>query len=485
MKALICVQAFPPLLKQAGGVAKDYFALCRALIDGLGWTVTLMSPVDITKSGEPEIDRWLASGNLRHISAAAVECKNSEGAATILDTPAPHNMRQLFREASNGHYDVFFVDDALVRMALIMLMRGYGIPSIATTHSHVPSHPLYERLDVKLNWYAHMASCHVATVHASVTKVYAEMLMQLYRAPTNAIWPPVLWSDVFRRDPSEFADRAARERARWLTFFDFTPKAILLFAGRWSVEKRIHLLFDAVPEDCALVIVGDSDADYATFVEDNRRRNILPLRGMLQAEDLRTAYAASDLFVSASTCETLGNVVIEAWSAGTPVAIQPVGGHLEFVKDNENSYFVDFDDSKAARQRLSDIINAGAAQSVQPALGEMGHKLRNMSFAEEVRESLIQPALDISATWKARTGLFWVWEVFVRVLCVLGWLFCCFGAFLFSRTVITFSRDPAFTYLEPGSATESSGGKATVDLASQSTHASDQLLSGHSTPAEP
>ena len=33
--------------------------------------------------------------------------------------------------------------------------------------------------------------------------------------------------------------------------------------------------------------------------------------GMLGAEDLRIAYAASDLYVSASTCETLGNTVVE------------------------------------------------------------------------------------------------------------------------------------------------------------------------------
>lgn len=50
-RALVCAQAFPPLLKQAGGVAKDYLALCRALIDGLGWHVTLFSPVNIRDSG--------------------------------------------------------------------------------------------------------------------------------------------------------------------------------------------------------------------------------------------------------------------------------------------------------------------------------------------------------------------------------------------------------------------------------------------------
>ena len=76
--ALICAQAFPPLLKQArvwsaassrhalaswkvipceaGGVAKDYLALCRALIDGLGWEVTLLSPVSIGESGEADVE---------------------------------------------------------------------------------------------------------------------------------------------------------------------------------------------------------------------------------------------------------------------------------------------------------------------------------------------------------------------------------------------------------------------------------------------
>ena len=42
-------------LCQAGGVAKDYLALCRALIDGLGWEVTLFSPVNIRESGEEDV----------------------------------------------------------------------------------------------------------------------------------------------------------------------------------------------------------------------------------------------------------------------------------------------------------------------------------------------------------------------------------------------------------------------------------------------
>ena len=83
--------------------------------------------------------------------------------------------------------------------------------------------------------------------------------------------------------------------------------------------------------------------------KESGRNNVLPLRKMLNARELRLAYAASDLFVTASNFETLGFTVIESWCSGTPVAIQPAQGHLEFVKDGVNSWFVDYDDAAEAK----------------------------------------------------------------------------------------------------------------------------------------
>lgn len=115
------------------------------------------------------------------------------------------------------------------------------------------------------------------------------------------------------------------------------PTAILLFAGRWSDEKRIHLLLDVVPDGAALVIVGDGTSDYAREIAEAgppaNRPHVLPLRKMLNGGELRLAYAAADLFCSASNFETLGNTLIEAWCSGTPCAVQPEQGHKEFVRD--------------------------------------------------------------------------------------------------------------------------------------------------------
>lgn len=119
-------------------------------------------------------------------------------------------------------------------------------------------------------------------------------------------------------------------------------------------------------------------------------------QGMLGAQELRIAYAASDLFVSASTCETLGNTVVEAFGLEmhvTRMVAVTYGGmelwypscdsagrrsfgvcqgpdrivilrqlaHALFHQDNENSYLVDFDDSNLAREHLASIVAGGEA----------------------------------------------------------------------------------------------------------------------------
>jgi len=323
-KALLVVQAFPPLLKNAGGVAKRYLTLCRALIDGLGWSVTLLTPVDVTVSGEPDVDRWLAQGSLTHLPARGVRLQSVDGVLVILDLfsfiNTGHILKTLFVQ---GGFDAVFADDVPWRGVLLLLARAAGVPTIVTSHTDATHLKSYKQASsLRMVWWIHMWSAYLATTHASVSKVFGDQMAKSYHVPVNGIWPPILWSKDFRAPPEEFADRAAAQRAAWLAAlaeqgFVGTPRAILLFAGRWSPEKRIHLLLDAVPDGCALVIVGDGTAEYAVSIAaagpSAGRVQVLPQRKMLNACELRTAYAAADVFLSASNFETLGNTVIESW----------------------------------------------------------------------------------------------------------------------------------------------------------------------------
>jgi glycosyltransferase involved in cell wall biosynthesis len=421
MRALVCVQFFPPLCKIGGGVSKRYKALCKALIDGLGWEILLCTPVAVAEAHDPDIERWLISGALRHIKVHAFTQSSGDGKITYLDLFGLYNAIRISCAVCFGGCDICITEDIPFRFHLFLLTRSVGLPSVTTSHTDATHLSSYQsNLVMRLGWAVHMASAHVVTVHASVSRVYAELMRTRYGIPVQAIWPPILWDDAFQRPVQDFTERAAAERGRWVRLLGFEPTSILLSAGRWSAEKRLHLLIEAVPEGCALVVVGDSTSPYADEIEATERGNVLALRKMLNAEELRTAYAACDMLISASNFETLGNVVIEAWCAGVPVAVQPEQGHLEYVEDNFNSYFVDFDRSAEAKQRLQAILTAGPRSAIAAELDRVGERFRTLDFPRELNSALLEPALKEASEW-SRRGPSCILELLTRLFFFFVW----------------------------------------------------------------
>lgn len=464
-KALVVVNCFPPLIKNAGGVSKRYFTLCRALIDGLGWQVTLLTPVDIRKSHEPDIKRWLDEDNLIHLPARGVRITSAtDGVAVFLDLFSFINTGFFINELSSVKYDCMFMDDVPWRVMGLLLCRAYGVPTVVSSHTDVTHMKSYKGV-VKLVWWTHMKATHLASVHATVSNVFGKQMAKKYRIPFTGLWPPILWSNDFKEDISVWAGRAAEKRQDWMQKLKdqgCTPKYIMMFAGRWSAEKRIDLLYDVIPKDCALVIVGDGTSEFADDVANAGpaagRPNVLPLRKMLNAKELRTSYAAADLFLSASAFETLGNTVIEAWCSGTPVAVQPAQGHLEFVKDEVNSWFVDYDKPDEALAKLTKItsLKLGAANiaTTLPECIQMSNDLRTTNFAERFHENCIAPAIADGAKRKLR-GCCCICELLKRIFAVLFFIILWIILRIFNRMVYILSSNPQMEVLgRLGGATE-------------------------------
>ena len=402
MRALLVCQAFPPLLKNAGGVSKRYLTLCAALIDELGWKVTLVTPVNVLRSGDRDVERWLREGSLVHIPARGVRANTADGIGVFLDLFSWVNsfwlLHCLFQHAG---YDVCIADDVPWRFQLQLLMRCFNVPTIVTSHTDATRLQSSKAATFRFVWRVHMWSARLAEVHASVSKVFAKILHERENTPVNAIWPPILWSTEFRAERGAYANEAAALRGEWVGEVErkdgFTPIAVFMFAGRWANEKRIHLLIDAVPAGCALVIVGDGTSVYADEIAATEKKGVLPRRAMLNAHQLRVAYQACDVFVSASDFETLGNTVVESLCSGTPVAVQPAQGHLEHIVDGENSYFVDFDDAEGARRKLARIVGSGGDggegmghpqgfPGALPSFLDTGRRFRESDFAKECVE---------------------------------------------------------------------------------------------------
>ena len=129
-------------------------------------------------------------------------------------------------------------------------------------------------------------------------------------------------------------------------------KYIAIYAGRLSKEKRIELLFDAVPDEVTLVIVGDGPEKQNITDLILRHKNVKIIPEMVSQSTLRKYYKASDLHISASDGETYGMTVREALYCRTPVVVQNEGGFVEQVRQDVDGYLVDFADQYKAKSSI-------------------------------------------------------------------------------------------------------------------------------------
>ncbi|WVQ97294.1 hypothetical protein IAU59_004405 [Kwoniella sp. CBS 9459] len=113
-------------------------------------------------------------------------------------------------------------------------------------------------------------------------------------------------------------------------------RAVILYVGRISWEKNLHLLLSAyshiVSSNCRipkLVFVGDGPAR-ADLEERCKKENWdAVFMGHKQGEELARCYASGDIFAFPSFTETFGQVVLEALASGLPV----VGLDAEGTRD--------------------------------------------------------------------------------------------------------------------------------------------------------
>ena len=94
---------------------------------------------------------------------------------------------------------------------------------------------------------------------------------------------------------------------------------LLLYVGRLSHEKdigKLRSVLDEVP-GVRLALVGDGPA--RRDLEEEFAGTPTVFTGVLQGDELASAFASADAFVFPSTTETLGMAMIEALASGLPV----------------------------------------------------------------------------------------------------------------------------------------------------------------------
>lgn len=155
----------------------------------------------------------------------------------------------------------------------------------------------------------------------------------------------------------------------------------ILAMGRLHQNKGFDTLIRALPlvPGATLCVAGEGDERpilraLAREVGVADRVHLLGWR-----EDRGALLAACDLFVCPSRHEPLGNVVLEAWSAGRAVLAAAAQGPRELLNDGRDGVLVPVDDEAALGRAMSALL---ADPVRRAALGAAGRARFEAGFSE-------------------------------------------------------------------------------------------------------
>lgn len=147
----------------------------------------------------------------------------------------------------------------------------------------------------------------------------------------------------------------------------------LLYVGRLNVEKNLLFLIDRFREfkketkqKVVLMLVGEGE--YAAHADEWMQEDIFYL-GVKRGEELSSIYANSDIFISASTTETLGQTVMEAQASGLCAIVSDQGGVVESVQDGVSGYTLSIEQPELWVRKLRELIED---QSKRVTMGMAG-----------------------------------------------------------------------------------------------------------------
>jgi glycosyltransferase involved in cell wall biosynthesis len=245
-----------------------------------------------------------------------------------------------------------------VGLAALAISRILKLPINGTYHTAFPQYAQYltgDHMIEDLTWkymiwyYDQMDQIYVSSRASAEELTEKGIRMEKIRTMPRGI-------DVGAFHPS-------RKNGFYEKRFPIPEPVKLLYVGRVSKEKNLHLLVDAFRDliktdrNVHLVVVGDGP--YLAEMKQALKDAPCTFTGYLEGDTLATAYASADLFVFPSTTDTFGNVVLEAQASGLPVIVTDQGGPHENLLPGETGLVVPGDDQPALRDAIRTLCRDG------------------------------------------------------------------------------------------------------------------------------
>ena len=156
---------------------------------------------------------------------------------------------------------------------------------------------------------------------------------------------------------------------------------VVLALGRLHPNKAFDVLIRALPHLPGVRAVIAGEGPERPALEALAREQGVAGRVTFPGwrEDTAALLAGCDVLACPSRHEPLGNVVVEAWSAGRPVVAAAADGPRELIRPGEDGLLVPADDVEALATSLRLVLDNG---SFSARLGEAGRVRYLAEFAE-------------------------------------------------------------------------------------------------------
>jgi glycosyltransferase involved in cell wall biosynthesis len=165
-------------------------------------------------------------------------------------------------------------------------------------------------------------------------------------------------------------------------FGDPSGRRIVLGIGRLHPVKGFDVLIRAMARvpDAALWLAGDgplrADLEALAAAEGVADR----VRFLGWRHDQAALYAAADVVAMPSSYEPFGLVVLEAWSAGTPLVACAAQGPSWLIRDGEDGLLCPIGDADALAAQLRAVLDDAAAAA---ALADAARRRWKADFSED------------------------------------------------------------------------------------------------------
>lgn len=241
----------------------------------------------------------------------------------------------------------------------LRLAQNWGIPVVASFHTHFSSYLKYYHLGGIENilwkygrWFYRNCE-HIYVPSQSMVDV----LRNLGIEDGVRLWPRGVDMNVFSPQ---------KRSIEWRRRFGISDHEVLVsFVSRLVWEKGLGVFADVIERlsregiPHRSIIIGDGPARKS--LEERLPGTIFA--GFRRGEELSAAYASSDVFLFPSETETFGNVTLEAMASGVPTVCADALGSRALVETGKTGYLLPPGDSNVFTSHVRELVQNKALRT--------------------------------------------------------------------------------------------------------------------------